>query len=66
MLLLSGLYDWQKHAAGKQSYYVTSVANSLLPFAGIWNASPAALVRLSSNRHARVLETDIVHTFGCG
>jgi hypothetical protein len=26
----------------------------------------AALARISSNGHARVLETDIVHTIGCG
>lgn len=32
-----GFYEWQKHPAGKQPYYITSIDESLLAFAGIWD-----------------------------
>jgi putative SOS response-associated peptidase YedK len=32
-----GFYEWQKHPAGKQPYYITSVDGSLLAFAGLWD-----------------------------
>jgi putative SOS response-associated peptidase YedK len=33
-----GFYEWQKHPAGKQPYYITSADESLLAFAGLWDA----------------------------
>ena len=32
-----GFYEWHKHPAGKQPYYITSVDESLLAFAGVWD-----------------------------
>jgi putative SOS response-associated peptidase YedK len=32
-----GFYEWQKHPAGKQPYYITSSDGSLLAFAGLWD-----------------------------
>ncbi len=32
----SGFYEWKKHPAGKQPYYITSADESLLAFAGLW------------------------------
>jgi putative SOS response-associated peptidase YedK len=32
-----GFYEWQKHPAGKQPYYITSVDGTLLAFAGLWD-----------------------------
>ena len=32
-----GFYEWQKHPAGKQPYYITSIDGSLLVFAGLWD-----------------------------
>ena len=32
-----GFYEWQKHPAGKQPYYITSADGSLLAFAGLWD-----------------------------
>ena len=32
----SGFYEWKKHPAGKQPYYITSADGSLLAFAGLW------------------------------
>ena len=32
-----GFYEWQKHPAGKQPYYVTSADGTLLAFAGLWD-----------------------------
>src|SRR5690606_7015949 len=33
----SGFYEWQKHPAGKQPYYITSADGALLAFAGLWD-----------------------------
>ena len=33
-----GFYEWQKHAAGKTPYYITSSDGSLLAFAGLWDS----------------------------
>jgi putative SOS response-associated peptidase YedK len=32
-----GFYEWQKHPAGKQPYYITSADGSLFAFAGLWD-----------------------------
>ena len=32
-----GFYEWQKHPAGKQPYYITSADGTLLAFAGLWD-----------------------------
>ena len=32
-----GFYEWHKHPAGKQPYYVTSSDGTLLAFAGLWD-----------------------------
>jgi putative SOS response-associated peptidase YedK len=32
-----GFYEWRKHPAGKQPYYITSADDSLLAFAGLWD-----------------------------
>jgi putative SOS response-associated peptidase YedK len=32
-----GFYEWQKHPAGKQPYYITSADGSLLALAGLWD-----------------------------
>ena len=32
-----GFYEWQKNAAGKVPYYITSIDESLLAFAGLWD-----------------------------
>ena len=32
-----GFYEWQKHPAGKQPYYITSTDDTLLAFAGLWD-----------------------------
>ncbi len=32
-----GFYEWHKHPAGKQPYYITSTDESLLAFAGLWD-----------------------------
>lgn len=31
-----GFYEWKKHPAGKQPYYITSCDGALLAFAGLW------------------------------
>ena len=33
-----GFYEWQKSPAGKVPYYITSIDESLLAFAGLWDA----------------------------
>ena len=33
-----GFYEWQKHPAGKQPYYITSADGTLLAFAGLWDS----------------------------
>lgn len=33
-----GFYEWHKQPAGKQPYYITSIDESLLAFAGLWDA----------------------------
>ena len=33
-----GFYEWQKHPAGKQPFYITRTDGSLLAFAGLWDA----------------------------
>ncbi|HWI13443.1 MAG TPA: SOS response-associated peptidase [Burkholderiales bacterium] len=40
----SGFYEWQKMAAGKQPYFITSAGDELLAFAGLWEqwAQPGA------------------------
>jgi putative SOS response-associated peptidase YedK len=32
-----GFYEWQKHPAGKQPYYITSADGTLFTFAGLWD-----------------------------
>ena len=32
-----GFYEWHKHPAGQQPYYITSADGSLLAFAGLWD-----------------------------
>jgi putative SOS response-associated peptidase YedK len=32
-----GFYEWRRHPAGKQPYYITSAEGSLLAFAGLWD-----------------------------
>ena len=32
-----GFYEWQRHPAGKQPYYITSADGALLAFAGLWD-----------------------------
>ena len=32
-----GFYEWHKHPAGKQPYYITSSDGTLLAFAGLWD-----------------------------
>jgi putative SOS response-associated peptidase YedK len=33
-----GFYEWMKHPFGKKPYYITSSDDSLLAFAGLWDA----------------------------
>jgi putative SOS response-associated peptidase YedK len=33
-----GFYEWQKHPAGKQPYYITSADDTLLALAGLWES----------------------------
>ena len=32
-----GFYEWRKHPAGKQPFYITSADGALLAFAGLWD-----------------------------